>query len=208
MSEMGEHFFRHLVFHYTIVFFLFFIPAALSVADLLYAISAAKRLGEPVRSHKLRKTMQKILMYWGFQIVTVILGTIGLLFPWYNLPYLTILATLAIGIIEVKSFIECWRRRKDNMAKIPETVQEIIEFIGKDKFGDVIEIITRRGHKGAGPLYSEPFMSKTSKGAEQPATGFTASNDGAMTGALDPVSIDPHFFVDSTISSENHGRNQ
>ncbi len=163
VSEMGEHFFRHLVFHYTIVFFLFFIPAALSVADLVYAISTAKRLGEPVRSHKLRKTMQKILMYWGFQIVTVILGTIGLLFPWYNLPYLTIIATVAIGIIEIKSFVECWRRRKDNMAKIPETVQEIIEFIGKDKFGDVIEIITKRSHKSPEPLYSEGFVSCSSE---------------------------------------------
>lgn len=33
-------------------------------------------------------------------------------------------------------------------------------------------------------------------------------SDGTMTGALDPISIDPHFFVDSTISSEHHGRDQ
>lgn len=128
--ELGENFFSHLIFHFAVVFFLYLIPPALAAVDLKLATSVARMHGERIRSHKLRKCLEKVTLYWALQFAATVLGGTGLLFPWYNLPYLTITATIAIGCIEILSYREHLKRRKDNIAKIPETVQEIIEFVG------------------------------------------------------------------------------
>lgn len=143
--EMGDGFFAHLLFHYSIVFLLFLVPIVLSFADLGYAVSTARKLGERIRSHKLRKTVEKILLYWGLQLVSAVIGSIGVLFAWYNLPYLTMFATVVIAVIEVKSLVEHFRRRKDHLSKVPETVQEIIEFVGGES--EFKELIKNIAHK-------------------------------------------------------------
>lgn len=143
--ELGENFFKHLIFHFAVVFFLYLIPPALAAVDLKLATSVAKMHGEKIRSHKLRKCLEKVTLYWAIQFAATVMGCAGLLFPWYNLPYLTIVATVAVGCIEFLSFKEHLKRRKDGLAKIPETMQEIIEFIGKDEVRSmVIEIAKRK----------------------------------------------------------------
>lgn len=143
--ELGENFLNHLVFHYAIVFLLFLVTPALVAADLLYALSTAKKLGERIRSHKLRKSVEKILLYWGLQILAAIVGTIGLLFPYYNLPYLSILTTLVIVVIEGKSLVEHFRRRKDNLSKIPGAVQEILDFVGgEDEMAGIVRAVLKK----------------------------------------------------------------
>lgn len=131
--ELGANFFNHLVFHFAIVFYLVLIPPVLSLIDLSFAIGTARKLGESVRSHKLRKTLEKISRYWLFQFGAATVGTMGLLFPWYNLPYVAILATLAITVIEFRSYIEHWRRRRDHMSKLPEALGDILEFARSDR---------------------------------------------------------------------------
>lgn len=49
---------------------------------------------------------------------------------WYNLPYLSIILALAICFTEGRSMWEHSRRRKDGVAKIPETMQELIDIVG------------------------------------------------------------------------------
>ncbi len=128
--ELGENFFNHLIFHFAVVFYLYLIPPVLAAVDLKLATSVAKMHGERIRSHKLRKCLEKVTLYWALQFAATVLGCAGLLFPWYNLPYLVMVATAAIAYIEFLSYREHLKRRKDNIAKIPETVQEIIEFVG------------------------------------------------------------------------------
>lgn len=143
--EMGAGFFTHLIVHYAIVFALFLLTIVLVFADLSYAISTAKRLGERIRSRKLRKSIDKILRYWGLQLLASILGSFGLLFKGYDLPYLTMFITLIIVIIEGKSLWEHFRRRKDHMSKIPETIEEMIDFVGSEaEFKSIITEIARR----------------------------------------------------------------
>lgn len=144
--ELGENFFNHLVFHYAIVFWLFFFTPALVTADLVYAVSAAKKLGERIRSHKLRKSIDKMLRYWGLQILAAIVGSIGLLFPdYYNLPYFSIAITFVIVVIEGKSLVEHFKRRKDHLSKVPETVQDIIDFVGgRDELEGIVKAVLQK----------------------------------------------------------------
>lgn len=145
--ELGENFFNHLKFHFIVVFFFYFIPPILAAIDLKMAISTARMHGEKIRSHKLRKCLEKVTIYWAIQFAATVLGCTGLLFSWYNLPYLTIVATFCIGITECISYKEHLRRRKDGLAKIPETMQEIVEFIGKDEVRSMVIEIARRKMK-------------------------------------------------------------
>ena len=101
-------------------------------------------LGEKIRSRKLRKGLEKLSFYWGAQIAASLVGTIGLLFTWYNLPYMTIFVTLAVAWTEGKSYREHFIRRKDGVAKIPETLQEMIDFFGEDELKTTLRAIARR----------------------------------------------------------------
>lgn len=65
ISELGDGFFRHLIFHYAIVFTLILIPPALVALDTYFATSTARMLGEKIRSRKLRKGIEKLTFYWG-----------------------------------------------------------------------------------------------------------------------------------------------
>ncbi len=144
ISELGDGFFRHLIFHYAIVFTLILIPPALVALDTYFATSTARMLGEKIRSRKLRKGIEKLTFYWGAQIAASLVGTIGLLFTWYNLPYLTILVTLAVAWTEGKSYREHFSRRRDGVAKVPESLQEMIDFFGEDEIKDIFHTIAKR----------------------------------------------------------------
>lgn len=112
--------------------------------DTYFATSTARMLGEKIRSRKLRKGLEKLSFYWGAQITASLVGTIGLLFSWYNLPYMTILVTLAVAWTEGKSYREHFIRRKDGVAKIPETLQEMIDFFGEEELKGIFRTIARR----------------------------------------------------------------
>ncbi len=142
--ELGDNFSRHLIFHYAVVFILALIPPVLVALDTYFATSTARMLGEKIRSRKLRKGLEKLSFYWGAQIAASLVGTIGLLFTWYNLPYMTIFVTLAVAWTEGKSYREHFIRRKDGVAKIPETLQEMIDFFGEDDLKTTLRAIARR----------------------------------------------------------------
>lgn len=128
--ELGERFFSHMLFHFIIVFFLYLVPPVMAAVDLKLAVSTARMLGERVRSHKLRKCLDKVGRYWLIQFAATAIGCVGLLFTWYNLPYIVLLVTLAIAATEIKSYREHMRRRKDGLAKLPETLEDLAVFMG------------------------------------------------------------------------------
>lgn len=127
---MGDYSLHHLVWHLTIVAFCILVTGMFSIADTISGIYTAKKTGEKLRSHRLRKTFEKMAVYWFFQILVGMVGVIFSLFPWYNLPYLSIIFAAMICIAEGRSMWEHSKRRKDGMAKIPETVQELIDLVG------------------------------------------------------------------------------
>lgn len=143
-AEMGDGFFTHLIFHYTIVFGCFVLTMVLVLADLYFAITTARKLGEKVRSHKMRRTIEKLTRYWAFQLVAAAIGSLMVVFPWYGYPYLCLAATIGVSVVEFVSYKEHWRRRKDHMSKIPEALQSIVDFCGGDEIKDIIKEVALR----------------------------------------------------------------
>ena len=130
---MGDYSLHHLVWHLTIVAFCIFVTGLFSIADTASGIYTAKKTGERLRSHRMRKTFEKMAVYWFFQILVGVVGVIFSLFPWYNLPYLSIIFAAMICIAEGRSMWEHSRRRKDGIAKVPEAVQELIDLVGGEE---------------------------------------------------------------------------
>lgn len=130
---MGDYSLHHLAWHLLIVAFCIVATGVFSLADTISGIYTAKKTGEKLRSHRLRKTFEKMAVYWFFQTLVAIIGIILTLLPWYNLPYLSIILAVAICVTEGRSMWEHSRRRKDGMAKIPETIQELIDIMGGEE---------------------------------------------------------------------------
>lgn len=130
---MGDYSLHHLAWHVSIVAFCILTSGMFSVADTVSGIYTAKKTGEKLRSHRLRKMFEKMAVYWFFQVLVGIVGLILSLFPFYNLPYLSILFAVMICIAEGKSMWEHAQRRKDGVAKLPEAVQELIDLAGGEE---------------------------------------------------------------------------
>ena len=127
---MGDYSLHHLVWHLSIVAFCILTSGLFSVAATVSGIYTAKKTGEKLRSHRLRKMFEKMAVYWFFQVLVGIVGLILSLFPFYNLPYLSILFAIMICAAEGRSMWEHSRRRHDGVAKLPEAVQELIDLAG------------------------------------------------------------------------------
>lgn len=130
---MGDYSLHHLAWHLLIVAFCILTTGVFSIADTMSGIYTAKKTGEKLRSHRLRKTFEKMAVYWFFQTLVAFVGVILTLLPWYNLPYLSIALAVAVCVTEGRSMWEHSRRRKDGVAKIPETVQELIDIMGGEE---------------------------------------------------------------------------
>ena len=127
---MGDYSLHHLAWHLSIVAFCILASGLFSVADTCSGVYTAKKTGEKLRSHRLRKMFEKMAAYWFFQILVGIVGLILSLFPFYNLPYLSIFFAITICICEGKSMWEHACRRRDGVAKLPEAVHELVELAG------------------------------------------------------------------------------
>lgn len=127
---MGDYSPHHPVWHLLIVSVCIFVTGIFSIADTISGVYTAKKAGEKLRSHRLRKMFEKMAVYWFFQTLVGLVGLILSLFPFYNLPYLSILFSIMICVTEGKSMWEHSRRRKDGVAKLPEAVQELVELAG------------------------------------------------------------------------------
>lgn len=99
---------------------------------MAWGITKDKRESPRLQSWEyVKQTMfEKMAVYWFFQTLVGLVGLILSLFPFYNLPYLSILFSIMICVTEGKSMWEHSRRRKDGVAKLPEAVQELVELAG------------------------------------------------------------------------------
>lgn len=134
------HLYRHLI----VGFILFLITVAVCLIDFISGVYTAKKLGEPLRSRKLRMTVEKISWYWLIQLLGFILGLLGTVFSWYEWPYISMCICVAIIVIEGKSVIEHSKRRKCRTAKIPETIRDMAEWIGEDALKHSIQELARK----------------------------------------------------------------
>lgn len=127
-----------------IVLVLWIIPLIAYIVDFWTGIEAAKAQGEKIHSHKLRKTFNKVGEYWRFQVMALLIDAIGCLLPFYELPYVSMIATISIILIEYRSVRENFRKKKssivDAMGLSEKLISEVVNAKNKD---EAIKTITK-----------------------------------------------------------------
>lgn len=131
----------HVYQHLGISLFLWLLVILAVLVDLWDGVYTARRLGLKVHSHKLRVTIRKIGEYWRFILMGFIADTIGVLFPFWAWPYLSIAICLAVIGIEAKSVMEHSQKRKSHTAQIPGMLSDIIKCATKTEALDILSRI-------------------------------------------------------------------
>lgn len=113
----------------TVIFICCVLTAMVVLLDLYTGIKAARKTGEPIRSHILRRTITKIIDYYFIIFFAVLIDILGLFFPWYGIPYAVIIATLAVLVIEGRSMLENLTKAKSHAARVDDVVLDILQEI-------------------------------------------------------------------------------
>lgn len=124
-----------------------FFMIASTLVDFWSGITTARALRQPLMSHGFRRTIAKIGSYWQVLIFALMFDILGAFFSFYYLPFMTIVATLSIIIIEARSVVENSKRRKLSAAEMPSVMQDIMSADTVDKAAQVITTLAALSEK-------------------------------------------------------------
>jgi len=100
-----------------------------SIIDLYTGVKRAKANNEAVYSGGFRKTINKDINYYIIFFIAYFIDILASSFPFWELPYLSVLVAIACIVIEGKSVLENQRAIKENAADIPFEIRDIIKNI-------------------------------------------------------------------------------
>lgn len=129
----------------TIIFLCCILIIAACFIDLWTGIDAARKNKEKIRSKVLRRTVAKILDYLRVIMFGVLIDVLGLSFTWYAIPYCAVICTLGILIIEGKSVLENFQKKKSSAAQVVDMVQAIVEAVDNETAEKIIKAIKSDG---------------------------------------------------------------
>lgn len=121
-----------------IEFFILLAPLVFILADLFSGVNKARIRGERITSRKFRDTVRKISRYYNVLFVLAVLDALQLSSIWYMdtfetwdlplFPWLTMLGSTGVGLIEVKSIMEPANEKESKrMAQVMALAQAIVE---------------------------------------------------------------------------------
>ena len=125
----------------TVIFICCVLVIVACLIDLWTGVDAARKNKEKIRSTALRRTVAKILDYLRVIIFGVLIDVLGLTFPWYAIPYCAIICTLGILVIEGKSVLENFQKKRSSAAKVVDVIETIIECTDNDTAEKIIKAI-------------------------------------------------------------------
>lgn len=129
------------VYRHIIVILLCWLLMFISVlVDMWDGVQAARVMKERIDSRGLRRTFSKAGDYWRIMLFGLMFDVLGLLFTWYIFPYMTILLTVGVILIEFRSVWEHNRKKRSAAAQIPDMIADIIR-CATDK--DALELIKK-----------------------------------------------------------------
>lgn len=123
MNEIVDY----LVIRMAIVMICWTFVFAANFLDFWSGRDTAKALGEKIDSQGYRRTFIKIGDYYRVLMFLLLFDLIGSLFPFYTLPFASILGSIAVIAIELISVIENSKRKKSHAGDIPEIVKKIVQ---------------------------------------------------------------------------------
>ena len=129
----------------TIIFMCFVLVIVACLIDLWTGVDAARKNREKIRSKILRRTVTKILDYVRVIIVGVLIDILGLSFTWYAMPYCAVVVTLGILIIEGKSVLENFHKKKSSAAQVVDIIEAIVDATDNETAEKIIKAIKNDG---------------------------------------------------------------
>lgn len=129
----------------TIIFMCCVLVIVACFIDLWTGIDAARKNKEKIRSKALRRTVAKILDYLRVVVFGVLIDVLGLAFPWYVIPYCAIVVTLGILVIEGKSVLENFQKKKSSAAQVVDIIQAIVDATDNETAEKIIKAIKNDG---------------------------------------------------------------
>lgn len=129
----------------TIIFMCCILTIAACFIDLWTGIDAARKNKEKIRSKALRRTVAKALDYLRVIVFGTLIDVLGLSFPWYIIPYCAVVCTLGILVIEGKSVLENFHKKKSSAAKVVDIVAAIVDATDNETAEKIIKAIKTDG---------------------------------------------------------------
>lgn len=112
-----------------------------ALLDLNTGINTAKKCKEKIKSHILRRTINKLVDYYRLLFFGVIIDVLGLAFVWYNIPYCAILVAVGLVLIEAKSVLENYKKAKSAARDLPGMMAKIIKAATNKEAEEIFEEI-------------------------------------------------------------------
>lgn len=129
----------------TVIFICCVLVIVACFIDLWTGVDAARTNKEKIRSKALRRTVAKILDYLRVVVFGVLIDVLGLTFPWYAIPYCAIICTLGILVIEGKSVLENFQKKKSSAAKVVDAIETIVNCTDNETAERIIRAIKADG---------------------------------------------------------------
>jgi hypothetical protein len=119
-----------------------------NIIDFYSGTSTARALGEKLQSHGFRRTITKIGDYVKVLMFALMFDALGSLFEFYVIPFVTMLCTISVILIEGRSVVENSRRKHSHAADVPDIVKKIVQAATTEQAQGVMkEIIEELGGK-------------------------------------------------------------
>lgn len=113
-----------------------------NIIDFWSGVSTAKAIGEKVITHGYRRTIIKIGDYVKVMLFALMFDLLGMTLPPsilpYQFPFITMLTTIAVLIIEVRSVLENHKRKKAHAADVPDVIKEIVHAATTDQAKQIV----------------------------------------------------------------------
>lgn len=128
-----------------IVLILWLIPLLAYFVDFWTGVEGANASGEKLHSKGFRKTVVKIGEYWRFQLMALLIDVVGLFVPGYTLPYVSMIATISIILIEFASVRENFKKKRSSrtLEAIGASETLLTEIIGASTKYDAAKILEK-----------------------------------------------------------------
>lgn len=139
--------FDHVQLYVVIILIMWLFEVAAVCVDFWSGTNTAKALGQKLDSSGFRRSFAKLGDYWRVTVMFLFIDIIGGLFPWYNLPFATMLITLSVILIEGRSVYENAKAKKSQAAKLPDAIRAIIQCADAKTAHELIEKITNLTNK-------------------------------------------------------------
>ncbi len=114
--------------------------------DLYFGIKRAKRQRIVRTSFGYRRTITKLISYFGLMLMLSIADIIASIV--LKMPYFTVFCAIGIVLIEAKSVYENIKQAEKNIAQLPKTLQKL--FQNKDEIQALITLLNSQSERQKG----------------------------------------------------------